>query len=190
VSTHHIAPSLRLLVLNSPQAYHHFFFSTCCACDVCDRPGLPSPWLCSHGNYSPTAPSLCSLWPLVPNSSLTRCESVQVYHHHPWSRVLLDPVYHIIYLWDYLMWALPGWLELGQFPLCAGWTTEPHFVTLMVARAVGRFSSGHWPASDIGHNCGWSTKFIAWSIVRRSLFEREGQTAGCRESRVLIQILG
>jgi hypothetical protein len=60
-----------------------------------------------------------------------------VYHHHPRSRVLLDPVYHIIYPGDYLVWALPGF-ELGRFPLCAGWTTEPHSVTLVVAHAAGQ----------------------------------------------------
>jgi hypothetical protein len=111
--------------------------ATCCACDVCDQPGLLSMWLDSHDDYSPTSPSLHSLWLLTPSNSLTRWEQVEVYYYHPRSRVLLDPVYHIIYLGDYLVWDLPG-LVLGQFPLCAGWTTEPHFVTLMVARTVGQ----------------------------------------------------
>jgi hypothetical protein len=30
-----------------------------------------------------------------------------MYHHHPQSRVPLDPAYHIIYAGDYLVWALP-----------------------------------------------------------------------------------
>jgi hypothetical protein len=57
-----------------------------CACDVCDRPRFPSLWLDSHGDYSPTAPSLR---PLVPNGSLIRCEPVQVYHHHSYSMAVL-----------------------------------------------------------------------------------------------------
>jgi hypothetical protein len=41
-STYHIASALRLFVLDSLQAYRHFFFSEGCACDVCDRLHLPS----------------------------------------------------------------------------------------------------------------------------------------------------
>jgi hypothetical protein len=52
-----IAPSLRLLVQNSLQAYCQLF-SKGCACDVCDQCHLSSLWLGSHGDYSPTAPSL------------------------------------------------------------------------------------------------------------------------------------
>jgi hypothetical protein len=77
-STFYIASSLRLFVLNSLQVYCHFFFSESFACDICDRPHLPSPWLSSHGHFSPsafTAPFLTlSLWWLSPlvNLSLWR----------------------------------------------------------------------------------------------------------------------
>jgi hypothetical protein len=69
--TCHIAPSLRLLVPSSLQAYRHFLFSQGCARDVCDQPHLPSPWLSSHSDYSPTAPSLR---PLDQSSSLRSWE--------------------------------------------------------------------------------------------------------------------
>jgi hypothetical protein len=61
-------------------AYRNFIFSEGCACDICGRPRLPTPWLSSHGDYTPTAPSLR---PLVPSGSLIKCQAVQVYHHHP-----------------------------------------------------------------------------------------------------------
>jgi hypothetical protein len=54
--TCYIAPFLRLIP-NNLQVYSHFLFSVGCACDICDRPRLPSPWLGSHGHYSPTAPA-------------------------------------------------------------------------------------------------------------------------------------
>jgi hypothetical protein len=64
--------------------YCHFFFSKDCACDICNRSHLSAPpWLGSHGVYSPTAPIAPSLRALVPSSSLIRCQSVQVCHHHP-----------------------------------------------------------------------------------------------------------
>jgi hypothetical protein len=78
-----------LFVPNSLQAYCHFFFPEGCACDICDRPHLPSPWIGSHGAYSPTAPDASSLRPLIPSGSLIRCKPVQVYHHQPRSRVPL-----------------------------------------------------------------------------------------------------
>jgi hypothetical protein len=93
-------------------------------------------WLSLHGVYSPTAPSLR---PLIPSGSLIRCEAVQVYHHQPQSRVPLDPVYHIIYMGDYLVWALPWGLGFGWFPLHAGWAIEPHSVALVVAHVVGQY---------------------------------------------------
>jgi hypothetical protein len=40
--TCNIAPSLRLFVPNSLQAYRHFFYSEGCACNVCVRSHLPS----------------------------------------------------------------------------------------------------------------------------------------------------
>jgi hypothetical protein len=42
-STHHIAPFLRLFIPNGLQAYHHFFSSEGCACDVHDQSRLPPP---------------------------------------------------------------------------------------------------------------------------------------------------
>jgi hypothetical protein len=66
------------------------------------------------------------------------CELVQVYHHHPRSRVPLDPLYQIIYLDDCLVWALPWGLELMQFPLLVGRAGDPHFDALMVTCAVGQ----------------------------------------------------
>jgi hypothetical protein len=101
------APSLRIFVPNSLQAYYHFFYSEGCACDVCDRPRLPSPWLGSHGDESSTPPAAPSLRPLVPSRSLMRCEPVQVYHHQPRSMAPLGPVYHFIYPVDHLVWPLP-----------------------------------------------------------------------------------
>jgi hypothetical protein len=80
--TRYIAPTLWAFVPNSLQAYRHFFFSKGCACDVCDWSQLPSPWLISHGDYSPTAPTAPSLRLLVPSGSLIGCQSLQVYHHH------------------------------------------------------------------------------------------------------------
>jgi hypothetical protein len=50
---------------------------------------------------------LLSLRKLVPSGSLIWCEPAQVYHHHPRSRVPLDPVYHIIY---------PGYNPVWTFP--------------------------------------------------------------------------
>jgi hypothetical protein len=173
-STSCIAPSLRLFVIfvpNSLQANRHFFFSEGCVCDICDRSHLPSPRLGSHGDYSPTIPAAPSLRPLVLSGSLIRCEPFQVYHHHPRSRVPLDTVYHIIYLGDYLVWALPWGLE----PSCG----LDDRATLYRRRGSPRswpvcrneFSSGHWPASGVGGHmlCRWSTKFAAWPIVSRSL---------------------
>jgi hypothetical protein len=53
-------------------------------------------WLIFHCDYSPTAPAGPPVRQFVLSGSLTRCEPVQVYHH-PQSRVLLDPVHHIVY---------------------------------------------------------------------------------------------
>jgi hypothetical protein len=84
-----VAPSLRLFIPNSLRAYCHFFFSKGCACDVCDRSCLPSLWLTSHGDYSPVAPAVPSLRPLLPSGSLVRCGPGQMYHHQLQSVVLL-----------------------------------------------------------------------------------------------------
>jgi hypothetical protein len=71
---------VRLFILNSLQAYHHFFFSEGCACGVCDRPCLLSMWL---SPCSATAPSACFLRSFVLSSSLIRCHAFRVYHRHP-----------------------------------------------------------------------------------------------------------
>jgi hypothetical protein len=59
-STCHIAPSLRLFILNSLQVYRHFFFCEGCACDICAQPHLPTPWVSFHGDYSQLLPLLPS----------------------------------------------------------------------------------------------------------------------------------
>jgi hypothetical protein len=137
-STCYTAASLRLFGTNSLQAYRYFFVLEGCACAVCDRPSFPSTLLGSHGDNSPTDPAAPSLRPLVPSASLTRCEPVQVYYHHPRPRIRLDPVYHIIYPGDYLVRALSWGLEIGRFPLRAGWAIESHFFVLVVARTAGK----------------------------------------------------
>jgi hypothetical protein len=105
-----------------------------CVCSV-----IPSIlWLSFHGDYSPTAHAAPSLTLLVLRGSLIRYDQAQVYHHQPWSRVLLDPIYHIFYPGDYTLWVLPWGLQLGWFPLRTGWALEPHSVTLVVARTVGQ----------------------------------------------------
>jgi hypothetical protein len=73
--------------MNSLQAYCHFFSSEGYTCDICDRSHLPSPWLSSHGNYSPTALAAPSLRPLIPSGS--GFKPVQVYHHEPQCEVVL-----------------------------------------------------------------------------------------------------
>jgi hypothetical protein len=82
----------------------------------------------------PFAPSLGAL---VSSDTLIRCELVQVYHHHPRPRILLDSVYHIVYAGDYPVWAFPQGLQFWQFSFRAGWTIEPHSVALLVAGGVG-----------------------------------------------------
>jgi hypothetical protein len=74
---------LRPFVPNGLLVYRYFFYSDDCACDVCDRLTLLSPWLGSHGDYSPTVPAPPSLRTLVPSGSLIRCQAVQVYRHLP-----------------------------------------------------------------------------------------------------------
>jgi hypothetical protein len=69
-STCYIVPSLRLFVLSSLPANHHFSLSEVCTCDICDWSRLPALGLGAHGNYSPTAPDVPSLRPLIPSSSL------------------------------------------------------------------------------------------------------------------------
>jgi hypothetical protein len=58
-------------------AYHHLFLCEGYACEVCDWLSLPSLWLGSPGDYSPTVPSIR----LVHMSrSHIGCEPVQVYY--------------------------------------------------------------------------------------------------------------
>jgi hypothetical protein len=129
-STCYIAPFWRIFVLNSLQVYNYFFFLGLCLWCLWLVP--PSPWLGSYGEFSPTAPTLR---PLVLSGSRIRCELVQVYHHQPQSRVLLDSLYHI-YPDDYLLWALWGWV-VGWFLFHAVWVIAPHFAAFVVARTVG-----------------------------------------------------
>jgi hypothetical protein len=82
-STCYIAPTLRLFIPNNLPAYRYFLFSEGCACDVSDQSHLPSLWLSSQGDYSPTAPAAPTLKPLIPSSSVIRRQLVQVYYHHP-----------------------------------------------------------------------------------------------------------
>jgi hypothetical protein len=78
----HIAPTKRLFAPTS-----HFLFFENCACDLRYQSRLPSPWIGSHDDYSPTAPTAPSLRSLAPSVSLIRCELVQMYHHQPRARV-------------------------------------------------------------------------------------------------------
>lgn len=55
----------------------YFFFSEACACDFCGQSCFPFSW-----RLLPIS-SRCSLRPLILSSSLKRCQSVQVYPHHP-----------------------------------------------------------------------------------------------------------
>jgi hypothetical protein len=104
-----------------------------------------------HGVHSRTAHTVPSLRPLIPNSSLIRCEPVRVYHHHPRPRVPLDPIYNTINLGGYLVWALPWGLDLKRFPFRGGWTIEPHSITLVVTCTVGQsiVMSFHWVTGQL-----------------------------------------
>jgi hypothetical protein len=53
----------------------------------------PCMFFLSRGDYSPTATTAPSLKLLVASSSLISCRPVQVYYHHPWLTVPLDPVF-------------------------------------------------------------------------------------------------
>jgi hypothetical protein len=86
-STCYIAPYLRPFVPNSLQVDRHFFSSKGSACDVCDWPCLPSPWLGFCSDYSPTARSLR---PLILSSSLIRCQSrctTMIFFWSVWAKV-------------------------------------------------------------------------------------------------------
>jgi hypothetical protein len=108
--------------------------------------------------FPPNSPTASTSRLLVPSLSLTRCELVQTHHQHLCSRVPLDPIHHVIYLGDYLVWALPRGLEFGRLLLHAGWPKEPHFVALLVIHRVGQavvqVSFGHWPEEDAGRELG------------------------------------
>jgi hypothetical protein len=104
----------------------------------------------------PFAPSLGAL---VSSDTLIRCESVQVYHHHPRPRILLDSVYNIIYAGISCM-GLPTSIAVLAIFLSCGLDDRA-----TVCRPLGsrwswlvystEFSSGRWPASGfVGHNCG------------------------------------
>jgi hypothetical protein len=121
---------LKAIRPNRLQAYRNFLFSDVCACEVCDRSRLPCFWLCCHDDYFTTAPAAPFLRLFLSSGSLLRCEPVQVHQHLPQSRDPPDPV-HLIIVRD-----LPWGLEIWLFPLRAGWAIEPHFFSLILARAV------------------------------------------------------
>jgi hypothetical protein len=107
-----VPPTLRLFVSNSLQPYCHFIFSEGCACNV-----LIGLTFLSVARFSWWLPSYCSccslLRPLILSGSLIRCEPVQMYHHHPRSRIPLHPVHHIVYQCHYTVQTLPWGLDLG-----------------------------------------------------------------------------
>jgi hypothetical protein len=81
------------------KAYCYFFSEGTLVMSAIDLPHA-----LFSGDYSPIAPSSR---PLIPSCSLIRCKPAQVYQNHLGSTVPLNPVYHIIYLGHYLVWALP-----------------------------------------------------------------------------------
>jgi hypothetical protein len=87
---------------------------------------------------TPTAPTTPSSRPLIPSASPITCDPVHLYHHHSRCRIPLDPVYHIIYLGDCLVWALPEGLAFGRFPVRVVSAMEPSFVAHVVAHTVGQ----------------------------------------------------
>jgi hypothetical protein len=120
----HIGSFLRLLIPISLQACRHFSSDGTLVTSVIGLAFLP------HGSILATiTPAPPSLKPFVLSSSLIRCQPVQVYHHHPRSRVPLDPVHHNIYPRDCPVWTLPWGLKLGWLSFHVGGLIEPHFVT-------------------------------------------------------------
>lgn len=102
--------------------YWHFFFSECCACDICGWSHLPSPWLGSPSDSSPTAPSLRPLipdkvpvGPNIPPSSSIYCSVGSCTHR--------------------LSAGLPG---VAPCKGIVAWAIEPHFVAFMVSCTVGQ----------------------------------------------------
>jgi hypothetical protein len=65
--TRHIAPSLRLFIPNDLTEYYRPFLLNASASDI-------HPWLDSHGDCSPAAPSLRSL---ISSGSFIMCEPFQ-----------------------------------------------------------------------------------------------------------------
>jgi hypothetical protein len=127
--------SSRLLVPHSLQAYTHFFFPrTVFVTSIIVLAFFPM--ANSNGDYSPTAPAVPSLRPLVPSGSMIWYETVKMYHHLPQFRVRLDSVYHRIYLREYLALAIPYGLKFRRFPLRACWSIKPHIFALVVAREI------------------------------------------------------
>jgi hypothetical protein len=187
----HIAPFLRLFVPNSLTVYHPF--EDCLSAFSALWIGVPCG---GHFSTAITAPFLSAL---VPSSSLVGCQPVQVYYQHPLSRVLLDPVDHIIHPGEYLIWAFPRGSKLGRFPLRAGWAIEPHPVPLVVpprSWLVYRTESScdHWPALGVGgHSRGCRVGGLVilphdrlWVVPCLGV----PQTAGRRVVEVLARTLG
>lgn len=103
--------------------------------------------------------SKCSLFVLVSNGSLRRCDPTHVYSHHLCTMVPMKPLHHIIYpATTYTahpvairVWATFVRCALGDnFTLCRSPSSPQSW------RGIGTvLSFGHWPTSDDGgHNRG------------------------------------
>jgi hypothetical protein len=118
----YITCSLRLLVLSGLQAYCHFLCSDESACEVCGTSGWCWGWQSLHFQWRPAqimGRTLCcssltaapNLGLLTSSGSVIRHKPVQVYCHHPYSRMSLNPLHHID-SGDYPVGVLLRWLKL------------------------------------------------------------------------------
>lgn len=71
-------------------------------------------------------------------SSLIRRELVQVYHHHLFSRVPLNPACHIIYPGEYLVWGSPTRIRAWVTSPSCGLGDTATYCALLVAHRVGQ----------------------------------------------------
>jgi hypothetical protein len=135
----------------------------------------PSPRPGSHSIFPPVAPAAPSLKLLVPRGSLMTCQSVQMYHHHPRSRVPSDTVHHIVYLRYYPVRSLPKGTEVWAICLSCGLGDR---ATVFSLRSTPRswpvchneFPSGHWPASGVDgfSHCLWYEDTSAYLVGKLS----------------------